>query len=119
MIPLSGTAAKESELMSLGSEETINLKALLFQTGYLTIEGYSETTKHYQLGFPNQEVREAFTDSLVRHFAPLNPQLSAKMRTLLEDHDLSAFFESIQQIFAEFPYHIFRKAQEHLTMGCS
>ena len=119
MIPLSGTAAKESELMSLGSEETINLKALLFQTGYLTIEGYSETTKYYQLGFLNQAVREAFTDSLVRHFAPLNPQLSAKMRTLLEDHDLSAFFESIQQIFAEFPYHIFRKAQEHLTMGCS
>ena len=77
LVPLSGTRAKESELTSSGSVEEIDLKALMFQTGYLTIEGYSPSSKHYQLGFPNQEVREAFTDSLVKHFAKFDDTLSA------------------------------------------
>ena len=42
---------------------------------------------------------------------------SAKLRTLLEDHDLSAFFKRIQRTFAKFPYQTFSKAQEHTYHG--
>ena len=57
LVPLSGTGVKESELTSPGSLEEVDHKALMLQTGYLTIEGYSTASKHYQLGFPKQEVR--------------------------------------------------------------
>ena len=79
--------------------------------------GYSKASQHYQLGFPNQEVRQAFTESLVRHFAPLNPKLSDEMETFLEKQDLTAFFDLIQQIFSKFPYQAFSKAQEHTYHG--
>lgn len=117
MVPLSGTRAKESTLTSSGSVEEIDLKALMFQTGYLTIEGYSPSSKHYQLGFPNQEVREAFTDSLVKHFAKLDDTLSATMEAALEQHQLTFFFERIQQLIAGFPHQLFTKSEERIYHG--
>ena len=117
LVPLSGTQADEDELTSSGSIEKVDLKALMFQTGYLTIERYNEKTKYYQLRFPNKEVREAFIKSLIKHFAPLSTQLSDEMGNLLENQNLSAFFEGIKQIFIGFPYHIFSRAQEHTYHG--
>ena len=40
--------------------DNISLEALFFQAGYLTIKGYNERRKLYQLGFPNKEVVEGF-----------------------------------------------------------
>ena len=117
LVPLSGTQADEDELTSSGSIEKIDLKALMFQSGYLTIESYNEKTRYYQLRFPNKEVREGFIKSLIKHFAPLSTQLSDKMGNLLENQNLSAFFEGIKQIFIGFPYHIFSRAQEHTYHG--
>ena len=71
IVPLSGTEAKESALISSGTGEETNFKALMFQIGYLTIEAYNETMRYYQLGFPNYEVRMAFTYSMTKHFAKL------------------------------------------------
>ena len=117
LVPLSGTKAKSDELMSSGNITEIDIKALMFQSGYLTIESYNEKTRYYQLGFPNKEVREAFIHSLVKHFAKLNAKFSDEMRTLLEEHNLTVFFEKIKQIFIGFPYHIFSRAQEHTYHG--
>lgn len=117
MVPLSGTRAEESELTSSGSVEKIDLKALMFQTGYLTIEGYSPSSKHYQLGFPNQEVREAFTKSLIKHFAKLDDTLSATMEAALEQHELTFFFDRIQQLIAGFPHQLFTKPEERTYHG--
>ena len=117
LVPLSGTQADEDELTSSGSIEKIDLKALMFQSGYLTIESYNEKTRYYQLRFPNKEVREGFIKSLIKHFAPLSTQLSDQMGNLLENQNLSAFFEGIKQIFIGFPYHIFSRAQEHTYHG--
>lgn len=35
---------------------------VLYQSGYLTIKDYNEDTKQYLLGFPNEEVRQGFSD---------------------------------------------------------
>jgi hypothetical protein len=40
----------------------IDLPALLFQTGYLTIDSYDENSWTYFLKFPNEEVRRSFYD---------------------------------------------------------
>ncbi len=41
---------------------------LLFQSGYLTIQGYDQSTLEYTLGFPNNEVYRSFWESLAHHF---------------------------------------------------
>ena len=117
LVPLSGTQAKGDELMGSGNIEKINLKALMFQSGYLTIESYNEKTRYYQLRFPNKEVREAFIHSLIEHFAELNEKFSAQMRTLLEEDNLPVFFEKIKGRFSKLPYQTFSKAQEHTYHG--
>lgn len=117
MVPLSGSKATENELMSVGTVEELDLKALMFQTGYLTIAGYSPASKHYQLGFPNQEVREAFTKSLIKHFAKLDASLSDKMEALLEARELGKFITKINSLLSVFPYHLFSKADEGTFHG--
>ena len=42
-----------------------NLTPFIYQTGYLTIKGYDERFKKYQLGFPNKEVEEGFLNLLL------------------------------------------------------
>ena len=46
----------------------INIKSLLFQTGYLTIKNISKRGL-YTLSYPNKEVRESFLDYLVECFS--------------------------------------------------
>ena len=117
MVPLAGTSARESQLMDISSLEEIDLKALMFQAGYLTIEGYNAASKHYQLGFPNQEVREAFSDSLIKHFAKLGTAFSAKSKEALKEGDLSSFFSQLKVALASFPYQLFTEAGERTYHG--
>ncbi|XWN35488.1 MAG: PD-(D/E)XK nuclease domain-containing protein [Roseivirga sp.] len=116
-VPLAGTSARESQLMDISSLENIDLKALMFQTGYLTIEGYNASSKHYQLGFPNQEVREAFIDSLIKQFAQIDTRLSVNMEEALEQHELQRFFNQVQVTLAGFPYQLFSKVKEQTSHG--
>jgi hypothetical protein len=43
---------------------------VLFQSGYLTIKGYERRGKLYHLCFPNQEVRQGFSDCLCSPSSP-------------------------------------------------
>lgn len=112
LVPLAGIKAEESELMSVGSLKEIDLKALMFQAGYLTIAGYSTLSNHYQLDFPNQEVGEAFAKSLVKQFAPLSIDAAAQSKQALKEQDLTLFFEQLQVALASFPYQLFIEANE-------
>ena len=109
-LPLAGITAKASELMDISSIDQIDLKALMFQSGYLTIQDY--TNERYHLGFPNHEVSTAFVDSLVKHFAKVNTQLSLNSQEALREHQLNEFFEQIITLFAQFPYQLFIEAKE-------
>ena len=43
---------------------------VLFQSGYLTIKGYDKLLGMYYLSFPNQEVRQGFSESLCQYYTP-------------------------------------------------
>ena len=45
---------------------------VLYQSGYLTIKGYNRKSKIFKLGFPNSEVKQGFSNSLFRYYAPDN-----------------------------------------------
>ncbi len=43
---------------------------VLYQSGYLTIKEYDKERKQFRLGFPNEEVRQGFSESLFRYYSP-------------------------------------------------
>jgi len=115
-VEFSGSLAGENELLDIRNLRKINLKALMWQTGYLTIQKYDPSTHLYHLDFPNREVREAFFHSLLQEFAELessdfNPQ-ALECKKELEKRDLAAFFVRINGCFAKIPYNLFKDGNE-------
>ncbi|WP_194847210.1 ATP-binding protein [Candidatus Neptunochlamydia vexilliferae] len=115
-LDLSQSEAKETELLNINDIQKIDLQALMWQTGYLTLRNYDPQTSLYELDFPNQEVREAFFDSLLSDFAEIKPSkvitAAAECKQELENIDLDAFFERINHYFASVPYTLFENARE-------
>ncbi|TSJ80603.1 MAG: hypothetical protein NMK33_04005 [Candidatus Cardinium sp.] len=56
--------ATRDDLMYTESRNEISLKSLMFQTGYLTIHKYDESTGLYTLKFPNKEIEASFQKSI-------------------------------------------------------
>ena len=116
VVPLSGTSALKSTLSDISKVDRINLSALMYQTGYLTIRGYNPEENSYDLDFPNREVKEAFFNSLLQEFTEVDPlevtRASQAIREDLQKFDLKAFFEKMNLHFAKMPYHIFQHAKE-------
>lgn len=89
-------------------------EALLLQTGYVTIKDVQQRV--YILGYPNQEVKLAFSESL---FLSLTENASNELSPLvfqladyLRHEDFDAFFETMTAIFASIPYDIQTKRDE-------
>jgi hypothetical protein len=89
-------------------------EALLFQTGYLTIKDVMG--RLYTLGYPNQEVKTAFTESLLLAWTE-DIEMSVSSHVLLlaeylQAGELEAFFEAVRAVFASIPYDIEVKRDE-------
>ena len=93
--------------------DRLNPEALLFQTGYLTIKDVDR--RLYTLGYPNREVKTAFTESLLFAWTEVEEAISSHVLRLsryLRDQDLEPFFEAVTAIFASIPYDIETKRDE-------
>ena len=113
MISLDGTTAREDELTDITSLEEIDLKALMYQTGYFTIKDYNQISKRYHLGLPNKEVRTAFLNSLVRNFTKnIDIRSSEKFVKALEKYQLDILFDQVKVGFSSFAYQVFAGAKE-------
>lgn len=113
IISLDGTTARDDELMDISSLKDIDLKALMFQAGYFTIQDYHPTSKRYYLGLPNEEVRTAFMNSLVKHFTDnVDVRTSEKFVKALEKHQIAILFDHIKVGFSSFAYQVFAGAKE-------
>jgi len=62
--------------------------ALLFQTGYLTIESWRRiaATAQYRLRYPNKEVRSSLTGAMLNYLRPQGAQTAATAPFTLYDH---------------------------------
>lgn len=113
MVSLDGASATEEALMDISRLDQIDLIALMYQTGYLTIKGYHPVSKRYLLGLPNEEVRSAFINSLVHHFASItNLRGSGKAVQALENYQIDLLFHQIKIGFSSFAYQVFVDAKE-------
>lgn len=113
---LSGAKALKSTLMDIGDFKRVNLIALMYQTGYLTLTAYDDETDIYSLDFPNREVREAFFNSLIEDFAQIDPTLvitqARNLQQSLINHNIDSFVKMINIYFSKVPYELFSNARE-------
>ncbi|MEL6152832.1 MAG: AAA family ATPase, partial [Bacteroidota bacterium] len=117
---LSGVSASANQLSDSRSPEDLNLPALMFQTGYLTIKDWAwdETLEEtvFSLDFPNKEVYKAFFQSLLREFSKVAPQeissLALQLRAAMEALDMAAVVQTLNIQLAKIPYNAFQHAKE-------
>jgi hypothetical protein len=94
----------------------IEVENLLFQTGYLTLDG-QETLggmRRYTLRYPNQEVRQSLADYILSYFTttPVVQQNNAfALYEILESNDFDRLHELFYAFFASIPYDWYHKQQ--------
>jgi hypothetical protein len=104
--------------------ENMDIAALLFQTGYLTIKKITTKgrikIKTYHLSYPNQEVRDSFLSHLLGEYTrkdlSVGARLLERINEAVEAGDVDRFVQQIKSLFASIPYHIFigeREAYYH------
>ncbi len=97
--------------------EDLRVEPLLYQTGYLTIQGHDPQTGVYTLGYPNEEVKQSFVERLVDYFTPIpkerTPSLLEQLTRALHDHDLKAAFEVLEVFYARVDYSIRLKHEKY------
>ena len=100
----------DSELLSDYRIENSDPIPLLYQTGYLTIKGYTEYENEvlYTLGYPNSEVRFAFLKSLMPEYVDdCGPGSGKDIYTLnryITNGDLDNIKNVFTALFASIPY---------------
>ena len=87
---------------------TENALPILFQSGYLTIIGYSKEARLYQLGFPNDEVRYGFLENLLPAYSglPLGDTGKSVWQFVqdIRGGKVDSFMERMRSIIAGIPY---------------
>ena len=91
---------------------------VLFQSGYLTIKEYEKKGKLYHLCFPNQEVRQGFSESLVRYYSAQDMNrydaiVYAYSKNVLINDDMGAFMPHLKAFYDKFPYTIINNNERH------
>ncbi len=93
--------------------DNMNMNALLFQTGYLTIKEIKKypdnDLKQYVLSYPNEEVRNSFNYSIFRNItndSTVGVFNQIKIVTLLVKNDLDGFFNHLKAVFGSIPSNI-------------
>ena len=87
------------------------VQAFLLQTGYLTIETGNESM--LMLRFPNAEVRNAYSKSLLRRlYGPTSQNVIMAMENRLKEGDTASFMELLAAFFAKIPYKETRKESD-------
>jgi hypothetical protein len=100
--------------------ENLNVFALLFQSGYLTITDIdTQDFIEYTLNYPNFEVKQAFVTYLLESFTnngleEIQPAAKHLRQSLQAGH-LEGFINIIRALFAKIPYplHIEQEAYYH------
>jgi len=86
----------------------IDINALLFQTGYLTIKEKNLLRNTFTLDFPNKEVENSFTQHLLATFTEktinTNTNLLFDLEQALVENDIAEFIENMKILFANITY---------------
>ncbi len=100
-----------NEILDAFDIDTIELKTLLFQSGYLTIKEIVDLGWEisYTLGVPNEEVRKSLNNHLIKDYLwftnqTFNFDKLKRLYEVLTAGDIDGYTTIIRQIFAGIPY---------------
>lgn len=102
--------------------DNIEIAALLFQTGYLTIKEITTENKEktFHLSYPNKEVRDSLLNFLFGEYTQkelnLGSRILDRVKKAISADDVDRFVQEIKSLFASIPYQIFignREAYYH------
>ena len=99
----------DDAMLSAFDVDDIATEALLFQTGYLTIQAIENLgdESFCRLGYPNREVRQSLNRSLLRHLAE-DPSRTARhgiqLHRLLRANDFEGLGALLHAMLAGIPY---------------
>jgi hypothetical protein len=102
-LPKVGQLRADAELLSAFDVERISTEALLWQTGYLTIAEEEELfgEYRYRLRFPNREVYQSLSNSLLKAWTP-NGQETIGHKARLGELLLANDFAGLERLFTAF-----------------
>ena len=89
---------------------------LLYQTGYLTIKGYSTEDESYTLGYPSREVREGFLKGLLNSYRGsegMSASFVLQFNRALKNNDIDGALERMRSFLAGIPYDLENKSEKH------
>ncbi len=91
---------------------------VLYQSGYLTIKEYDKRRRLYRLSFPNDEVRQGFSESLVKYYTAnrvcdFDDIVLAYADHILLNEDMEAFLPYLQTFYDKFPYTVINNNERH------
>ena len=100
---------------------TENALPILFQSGYLTIIGYSKEARLYKLGFPNDEVRYGFLENLLPAYSglPLGDTGKSVWQFVqdIREGKVDSFMERMKSIIAGIPYDNFTEENRTIRIA--
>ena len=101
-LPLLGQMRADAELLSAFDVGRISTEALLWQTGYVTIAEQERFGEYrYRLRFPNREVYQSLSNSLLKAWTP-NGQETLGHKARLGELLLANDFAGLEQLFTAF-----------------
>lgn len=90
--------------------------ALMYQTGYLTIKDFDRDSDTYQLGIPNNEVKDGLMDILLPYYVDTKKQTPSSMVrefvAEVNEGKPEAFMKRLESYFASMPFKL-RLHSEH------
>ena len=91
---------------------------VLYQSGYLTIKEYDKRRRLYRLSFPNGEVRQGFSENLVKYYmanrlTEFDDIVLAYADHILVNEDMEAFLPSLKTFYDKFPYTVINNNERH------
>jgi hypothetical protein len=106
-----------SESFSCYDVDQLDVRALLYQTGYLTVKNYDPEFFTYQLGYPNYEVSKSFEAKLLEFFSKVErgqqDDIVRRLATQLRAKDFEGFFDTLKTFFAGIPYDLHGKGEKY------
>jgi len=103
-IPQTESFSADETTFSSYELDNLDITALLFQTGYLTIKDYDKDFGTYVLGYPNFEVKYSFLRHLYKDRVPDEDNKYKRLVELLAKGDLDEFISVMSSIFAGITY---------------
>lgn len=104
----------DSRLLNSADVNNINVHSLLFQTGYLTIKQswLGVTGQEYELGYPNYEVEQAFSQHLLADYlgssaGQVSASILSRLQKVLRSKNVEGFISVLQSVFASIPHTLF------------